>query len=114
MSAKSFIAAASVLAVVGVAGAWQATATSQAHVVRQEAKTETCTLKVSGMTCAGCEAAVRMAARKVDGVTDVAVSHKTGKAEVKYDPAKTTPSAIAKAITDGSGFKADVESKKDQ
>ena len=35
-------------------------------------------------------------------------------AGVTYDPAKTTPSAIAKAITDGSGFKADVDSEKDR
>ena len=52
--------------------------------------------------------------RDRDGVTDVVVSHKTGRADVTYDPAKTTPSAIAKAITDGSGFKADVESEKEQ
>lgn len=114
MSAKSFIAVASVLTVVGVAGAWHTTTTSQAHVVVREVRTETCTLKVSGMTCAGCEAAVRMAARKVDGVRDVAVGHETGKAEVTYEPSKTTPSAIAKAITDGSGFKAEVESEQGQ
>lgn len=114
MSAELFIAAVSVLAVIGIAGAWRTTATQRAHVAEQEARTQTCALKVSGMTCAGCEAAVRTAGKKVDGVTDVAVSHKTGKAEVKYDPAKTTPSAIAKAITEGSGFKADVESKEGQ
>jgi len=51
--------------------------------------TQVCTLKVSGMTCAGCEAAVKMAARSVDGVTDV------------------KPDAIAKVITDKSGFKAE-------
>ena len=64
-----------------------------------------CTLKVSGMTCASCEAAVRMAARSVDGVTDVKVSYAKGNAEVTFDPSKTTPSAIAKVITDKSGFK---------
>ncbi len=53
-------------------------------------------------------------AKKVDGVTEVVVSHKTGRANVTYDPAKSTPSAVAKAITDGSGFKADVDSRKDQ
>lgn len=69
--------------------------------------TETCTLKVSGMTCAGCEAAVRMAARSVDGVTDVKASYAKGNAEVTFDPSKTTPAAIAKVITDKSGFKAE-------
>jgi copper chaperone CopZ len=69
--------------------------------------TRVCTLRVSGMTCAGCEAAVRMAARGVDGVTGVKVSYVKARAEVTYDPAKTTPAAIAKAITDSSGFTAE-------
>ena len=69
--------------------------------------TAMCTLKVSGMTCAGCEAAVRMAARSVEGVTEVKVSYAKGNAEVTFDPSKTTPAAIAKVITDKSGFKAE-------
>lgn len=69
--------------------------------------TETCTLKVSGMTCAGCEAAVRVAARSVEGVADVKVSYAKGNAEVTFDPSKTNPDAIAKVITDKSGFKAE-------
>lgn len=72
-----------------------------------EPTTQVCTLKVSGMTCAGCEAAVRMAARSVVGVTEVKVSYAKGRAEVTYHSAKTTPDAIAKAITDKSGFKAE-------
>jgi copper chaperone len=69
--------------------------------------TQTCTLKVSGMTCAGCEAAVRMAAKSVDGVKTVKVSYEKGSAELTYDPAKTTPGAIAKVVTEKSGFKAE-------
>jgi cation transport ATPase len=48
------------------------------------------------MTCAGCEAAVRIAARGVDGVTDVQVSHTKGSAEVTFDPSKTNPDASRK------------------
>jgi copper chaperone len=66
------------------------------------------TLKVEGMTCGGCAAAVKMAAEKVDGVKEAKVSHEKGTAEVVYDPDKTTPEAIAKAITEKSGFKASV------
>jgi copper chaperone CopZ len=73
----------------------------------EKAATQTCTLKVSGMTCAGCEAAVRLAARSVDGVKQVKVSYEKGNAELTYDPAKTTPDAIAKVITEKSGFKAE-------
>jgi hypothetical protein len=35
--------------------------------------TQTCTLKVSGMTCASCDVAVRLAARSVSGVETVKV-----------------------------------------
>jgi mercuric ion binding protein len=69
--------------------------------------TQVCTLKVSGMTCAGCEAAVRIAARSVDGVKDAKVSYAKGEAEVVFDPARTTPDAIARAITEKSGFTAE-------
>lgn len=69
--------------------------------------TQVCTLKVSGMTCAGCEAAVRMAARSIDGVSDVKASYAKKNAEVTYDPAKTSPELIAKVITEKSGFKAE-------
>ncbi len=69
--------------------------------------TETCTLKITGMTCAGCEAAVRMAARSVEGVTAVKVSYAKGNAEVSSDRSKTNPAAIAKVIHDKSGFKAE-------
>ena len=68
---------------------------------------ETCVVNVEGMTCAGCAVAVKMAAGKVDGVINVDVSLEEKRAHVTYDPAKTTPSAIAEAITAGAGFEAD-------
>jgi copper chaperone CopZ len=80
----------------------------------EKSSTETCILKVSGMTCPGCEVAVRMAARTVDGVTAVKVSYAKGNAEVTYDPMKTNPDAIAKVITERSGFKAERIRKADK
>lgn len=74
---------------------------------KQKPATQTCTLKVSGMTCAGCEAAVRMAARSVEGVSGAKASYAKGSAEVTFDPGKTTPEAIARVITQKSGFKAE-------
>jgi copper chaperone CopZ len=68
----------------------------------------TCKLKVTGMTCGGCESAVKLAARRVDGVKTVTASAKSGTAVVSYDSSKTSPEAIAKAITTHSGFKAEV------
>lgn len=70
------------------------------------------TLKVSGMTCGGCEAAVQHAARTVDGVITVEADSDKGIARVTYDPSKTTPSAIAKIITEKSGFKAEAPAEK--
>ncbi len=79
---------------------------------RDEAATAVCTLKITGMTCGGCEGAVKVAAKKVDGVKVVTASYKSGTAEVTYDPAKTSPDAIAKVVTEKSGFKAEVVKKK--
>jgi copper chaperone CopZ len=70
-----------------------------------------CTLKVTGMTCAGCEGAVKLAARRVDGVKAVTASAKTGTADVTYDASKTSAETIAKAVTANSGFKAEVMKK---
>lgn len=78
----------------------------QAPTAQSKPATKVCTLKVTGMTCAGCEVAVKIAAKKIDGVTDVTVSYDRAAADVTYNPAKTTPQAIAKIITEKTGFKA--------
>ena len=36
------------------------------------------TIRVTGMTCDGCEATIRKALLKVNGVSDVRADHKTG------------------------------------
>lgn len=78
--------------------------------VQQDVKTfEKCILRITGMTCAGCAVAVKLAARKVDGVSAIDVTYEDGRADVTFDPARTTPDAIAHAITKGSGFKAEVQ-----
>lgn len=97
---SSFVSSLLVLTLV-VAGVFSAAA-QQA----QRSSVKVCTLNVTGMTCAGCEAAVRNAAKSVDGVKDVKASYDKKNAEVTYDPTKTSPVAIAKVITDRSGFKA--------
>lgn len=70
-----------------------------------------CKLKVTGMTCGGCEGAVKLAAKRVDGVKSVTASAKSGTADVTYDASKTSAEAIAKAVTASSGFKAEVMKK---
>jgi copper chaperone len=99
-----------VLAVIAVTS-WTAatpqTTESQATQVTS-VTTQVVTLTMTGMFCGGCEAAVQHAAREVDGVTAVKANSDKGIAEVTYDPARTTPAAIANVITEKSGFKAEV------
>ena len=61
--------------------------------------------QVEGMTCSSCNAAVKLAAEKVNGVHQARASHGEKRAWVHYDPAKTNPEAIATAIT-SAGYKA--------
>jgi copper chaperone len=93
-----------VVAILGLDGwAWSSAAGQARSQADGVAKA---TLKVEGMTCGGCEVAVRRAAKQVDGVKDVTASAAKGTADVTYDASKTNPEAIAKAITENSGFKA--------
>lgn len=71
-------------------------------------QTQVVTLKVPDMFCGGCEVAVKIAANKVAGVTDVKTSSEKRTAEVTYDPSKTNADAIASAITKNSGFQVEV------
>lgn len=96
---RRFVTVAALTAVLGVS--WLGPAAAGA----QTATDARCVLAVDGMFCAGCAVAVKLAARRIDGVKDVTVNYDTRRAEVTYDPKKTTPAAIAKGITERSGFK---------
>lgn len=61
-------------------------------------------LEIVGMDCASCVAHVENAARKVKGVLGCRTSLARGRAIVQYDPALTSPSQVAKAIT-AAGYK---------
>ena len=92
-----------------VGGVATATAVrAQSAQAKPSEATNVCTIKVTGMTCAGCEAAVKIAAKQVDGVKGAKASYAKGTAEVTYDSARTSPDAIAKAITQKTGYKTEV------
>lgn len=74
----------------------------------QESAQKTTVLKVSGMACGECAKTVENEAKKIDGVTAAKVSQPKGEAEITYDPAKTSPAAIAKTISEKTRFKAEV------
>lgn len=66
------------------------------------------TFEVTGMSCGGCSASVRLNVKKLDGVEGVKVSHEDGIAKVTYDPDKVTTDDIVKVI-EKLGFKAKLE-----
>lgn len=61
-------------------------------------KTET--VKVKGMSCSHCVAAVTKAAKGLKGVSDVAVSLEKGEAVVTFDDALVGLQAVKDAIED--------------
>ena len=73
---------------------------------------DVCTLKIEGMACSACAARVEKEALKIDGVKAAKVSPPKGLAEVTFDASKTNSEAIAKSITDKTGFKAEVSGTK--
>ena len=60
---------------------------------------EQLTLNVTGMTCSGCENAVKRAVSRIDGVTSVTASHADNRVVVEYDDAKADRARIAAAIS---------------
>jgi copper chaperone CopZ len=70
--------------------------------------TTTTTLHIEGMTCAGCETAVKLVLKKTPGVISAEVSYEEKRAVVTFDPAKTTPQKIAAAIADALAYKVTV------
>jgi copper chaperone CopZ len=56
------------------------------------------TLHVTGMTCGGCENAVRRAVGKLAGVSEVTASHTDQRVAVSYDDAQVDLAAIKAKI----------------
>jgi copper chaperone len=59
---------------------------------------ETLHLHVTGMTCGGCENAVKRALARLDGVIDVAASHVQQTVDVRYTVGQVTPDAITRKV----------------
>jgi copper chaperone len=57
-------------------------------------------LQVTGMTCGGCENAVRRAVSRLEGVSNVTASHLEKLVTVAYDAARVDRARIAHAITE--------------
>ncbi len=66
--------------------------------VDKHPKTKDVTLNVKGMTCGGCESKVKNVLSALNGVSDVKVSHKDGKAELHLAEGKVTVDDLIKAV----------------
>jgi len=71
------------------------------------AEPRTVTLGVEHMTCAACPITVRTALSHVAGVSASTVDTKAHTATVTFDPTRTTPEALATAVSNA-GFPARV------
>lgn len=82
-------------------GEKQKTEDNQPQVVKSENKAnmECFYFDVEGMTCEGCENAIKKNVSTLPGVDDVSASHKLKNALVVFDPNQTNPDEITKAIT---------------
>lgn len=66
----------------------------------------TTTLKIKGMTCAGCETTIQLVLEKVPGVRSASASYERSEAVVKYDPSAVTPGQLAQAVNEQTDYKA--------
>ncbi|HEU4649307.1 MAG TPA: heavy metal translocating P-type ATPase, partial [Gemmatimonadales bacterium] len=62
--------------------------------------TESCSIPVTGMTCAACSARVQRSLEKTPGVSSAAVNLMTGTASVDFDPAAVSPERLVQVIQD--------------
>jgi P-type Cu+ transporter len=76
------------------------------------ATSETCTIPVSGMTCAGCSGRVQHTLEQLPGVSSANVNLMTGSATVDYDPHSTTPERLVDAIRQ-TGYGAELPTRAD-
>ena len=66
-----------------------------------------CTIPVTGMTCAACSGRVQRTLERAEGVRSANVNLMTGGATVAYDPAVTSPERLAETIR-ATGYGAEV------
>jgi copper chaperone CopZ len=59
---------------------------------------DTLTLTVTGMTCGGCENAVKRGLARLDGVGEVTASHADARVVVTFDPNRVSPDEIRTRI----------------
>ncbi len=77
--------------------------TTKQEAAKQEISMENLvevTIPVHGMTCEGCENAVKKSISSLEGIGEVAASHTDSIATVKYDKTAVTPAEIELKIAE--------------
>ena len=64
------------------------------------AETRSATLAIGGMDCASCPITIKQVLKKEPGVSEVSIDLKLRVAMVKFDPDKTQPEKLAKAVSE--------------
>ncbi|MGV3721001.1 MAG: heavy-metal-associated domain-containing protein [Actinomycetota bacterium] len=59
---------------------------------------DTVSFTVDGMGCGGCAAGIATTLRGAPGVREAEVTFETRRASISYDPARTSPDALAEVI----------------
>jgi copper chaperone len=99
---------------VAVGGPWllgHVRSLPDARVLAARAQGRVVTLEVGGMTCSGCEGAVKTELDQVPGVTATEVRHRQSRAYVVADKAVPDSALIAAVRRAGGGFAAVVVDK---
>jgi Cu+-exporting ATPase len=68
---------------------------------------ESCTIPVTGMTCAACSSRVQRTLERAQGVSSANENLMTGGATVEYDPTVTSPDRLVETIR-GTGYGAEL------
>ena len=77
-----------------------------------QSRTDTTTLKLQGMSCAGCANAIQKAINNVSGVEECEVNFASEQATVQFNPEQTSLETIQGAVEDA-GYGASVYSQED-
>jgi copper chaperone CopZ len=72
---------------------------------------KTVTLKITGLSCAGCANSIHTALSRIDGVISDEVKYPGDIAVIKYDASKISEKEII-AVIEKTGFKAEVQKEK--
>lgn len=108
MQSKTFLGVVTVFAIVLLAFPYYSSMfypnSEKQIVVVDKSNIKTTEYKISGMTCASCEAHVNHEVNKLNGIVNSKTSYENGNAIIEYDKTKTNEAEIEKAIN-ATGYK---------